>query len=133
MDIQFLQIQTIHTSIYTILYVQRNCRIQIFYKSRQSVHLMCKISCWIYTILYIQHICNIQIFYKIQTICRIQIFCKSVHLMYAISYGINAIPDIKIFSKSKQSEHPMYTISIWIYAILYIQHIFRIHILCKSK
>ena len=47
----FLQIQTIRTSnvpishrIYTILYIQCICKIQIFYKFRQSIHLMYTIS-----------------------------------------------------------------------------------------
>ena len=110
--------------IYTILYIQRIWRIQIFCKSKQSKHLMYTISRWIYPILYIQHI------------CRIQIFCKSrqsVHLMYTISRSIYAILDIQIFYNSRKSVHLMYTISCWIYAILYILCIRRIQIFCKPK
>ena len=115
--------------------------IQIFCKSRESVHLVHKSSCWIYAIIYIFNV-SIQIFYKyrqsihlmhtisrliyailyIQHIYRIQTTCKSkqsIHLMYTISSWIYAILDNLIFCKSKKSVCLLY--SRWIFAIMHIQ------------
>ena len=87
--LNFLQIQTIRTSNvqnFTLnlcnfvhsTYLQNS----ISCKSKQSEHLMYKISDWIYAILFIQRI------YKIQIFCKSK---KSIHLMYTISRLIYAI------------------------------------------
>ena len=80
--------------------------IQIFFKSKQSVHIMYTISCSIYSIL------DVQFLFKSR---------KSIYLIYTNSSWIYAIQDIQIFFKSRQSIHIMYLISYSIYSILDVQ------------
>ena len=72
----------------------------------------------------------------IQRISRVRIFCKSkqsVHIIYSISGWIYTIQDIQILFKSRQFVNLMYSISSWIYAILCIQQVCRVQFFCKSK